>query len=229
MNMHAHARLDDAPRFDLAAIEAHVAILHQLAAASGADGYLVLFAVGENPASGRKEGPLALHFRIGDVDGMARAAKGWESTPHLNVYAPFAVFRKSLARGDKGSEPDILAVLAFVADMDNDKGQGGTPPLEPPYVIESSAGNYQAVYPLSRALTTQEAKPIATALTNAIGCDHGTKDLSHVWRVPGTLNWPNKKKVERGRPLDPQSVRVAKPWTGDLIDPEALQAAVAAH
>src|SRR4051812_37847720 len=138
MNMHAGSW----PGFDGAAIEGHFAMLHNLAAASGADGILVLFAVGENPITGRKEGPLALHFRIGDVDGMCTAAKGWESTPHLNVYAPWAVFRKSLAPGHKGSEVDVVAVLAFVADQDNDKSQGGTLLLEPPYVIESSRGNF---------------------------------------------------------------------------------------
>ena len=78
-------------------------------------------------------------------------------------------------------------------------------------------------------MTVQEAKPIAQALADAAGCDHRTKDVSGVWRIPGGLNWPNKKKVERGRTLDPQPVRIAKPWTDDLIDPEALQTAVAPH
>jgi hypothetical protein len=67
MNMHAHARLDETARFDFATTKSHIALQHQLAMASGADGWLVLFAIGENPATGRKEGPHALHFRIGDV------------------------------------------------------------------------------------------------------------------------------------------------------------------
>src|SRR3954471_4087375 len=76
MNVHTHAHFDHAARSDSSAVEPHIALLHQLAAASGADGVLVLFAVGENPATGRKEGPLALHFRIGDVDGMVAAVSG---------------------------------------------------------------------------------------------------------------------------------------------------------
>src|SRR4051794_30159563 len=185
MNMHANARLNEVMRFDRAAVEPHVAMLHQLAEASNADGCLVLFAAGENPVTGRKEGPLVQHFRIGDLAGMVGAVLGCGHTPHLNVYAPFALFRKSLARGDKGSEADVVAVLALVADQDNDTDKGGTLPLEPPYVVESSAGNFQAVFPLARALTVAEAKPIAQALVDAVGCDHGTKDLSHVWRIPG--------------------------------------------
>src|SRR3954465_2690515 len=96
MNVHTHARFNHAARSDSSAVEPHITLLHQLATASGAEGYLVLFAVGENPVTGRKEGPLALHFRIGEVDGMVTAVKGCARTPHLNVYAPFAVFRKSL-------------------------------------------------------------------------------------------------------------------------------------
>jgi hypothetical protein len=149
--MIVHARAETAaPSIDHQAIETHLGMLHHLAAASKVDGILVLFAVGENPATGRKEGPLSLHFRIGDVEGMTTTAVGWARHPHLNVYASWSVFRRSLARGAKGEEADVVAVLALVADQDNDKGQGGDLPLPAPYEIESSAGNFQAVYPLSR-------------------------------------------------------------------------------
>src|SRR5262249_52522663 len=73
-----------------------------------------------------------------------------------------------------------------------------------------------------------EAKALAVALSDFVGADAGTKDLSHVWRVPGTLNWPNKRKVERGRSPEPQPIRVAKAFTGKLVEPEALRAALAA-
>src|SRR5256714_8488740 len=46
-------------------------------------------------------------------------------------------------------------------------------------------------------------KPIAVRLMNAARCDFGTQDLSHVWRIPGTPNWPNAKKVAAGRPRRP--------------------------
>ena len=95
-------------------------------------------------------------------------------------------------------------------------------------MIETSAGNLQPVFPLSRALGNDEAKALAVALSDFVGADAGTKDLSHVWRVPGTLNWPNKRKVERGRPPEPQPVRVAKAFTGKSVEPETLRAALAA-
>ena len=134
----------------------------------------------------------------------------------------------ALERGAKGDEQHVVVTLALVADLDNDKAELplATLPVEPPYVIESSDGNFQPVFPLSRALANGEAKALAISLSDFIGGDAGTKDLSHVWRVPGTLNWPNKKKLQRGRPPEPQPVRVAKPFTGALVDPATLQAAL---
>jgi predicted P-loop ATPase len=214
---------------DRSAVEQHLSLLHDLARASGAAGKLVLFAVGENPQTGRKVKPRAQHFAIGDVSMMAEAAIGLAQHAHLNVYAPWAVFRNDLACNAKGTETEVVTTLALVADLDNDKGKLPltTLPIEAPYVIESSSGNFQPVFPFSRALANGEAKALATSLSDFIGGDAGTKDLSHVWRVPGTLNWPNKKKLERGRSAEPQPVRIAKPFTGTLIDPATLQAALA--
>jgi predicted P-loop ATPase len=213
---------------DRGAVEQHLSLLHDLARASGTDGKLVLFAVGENPQTGRKVKPLAQHFSIGDVSTMVEAVAGYAQQAHLNVYAPWAIFRHDLERGAKGDEQHVVVTLALVADLDNDKAELplATLPVEPPYVIESSDGNFQPVFPLSRALANGEAKALAISLSDFIGGDAGTKDLSHVWRVPGTLNWPNKKKLQRGRPPEPQPVRVAKPFTGALVDPATLQAAL---
>ncbi len=161
---------ENLPQSDHDAIRAHVQILHTLAA--GLDGKLVLFGAGENPKTGRKEGPRVEHFRIGDVEEMFDAVTAWGHIPHLNAYAPWTVFRKDLPRGSKGSETDAIAVLALVADMDHDRGKAGTLPIEAHYILETSAGNQQAIYIFSEPLTPAEAKPLAEALTNAIGGDY---------------------------------------------------------
>jgi predicted P-loop ATPase len=214
---------------DRGAVERHLSLLHDLARASGADGKLVLFAVGENPQTGRKVKPQAQHFAIGDVSTMVEAVAGYTQQEHVNVYAPWAIFRNDLERGAKGDEKHVIVTLALVADLDNDKAELplATLPLEAPYVIESSNGNFQPVFPLARALANGEAKELAVSLSDFINGDAGTKDLSHVWRIPGTLNWPNRKKLQRGRPPEPQPVHVAKAFTGALVDPAALQAALA--
>ena len=43
--------------------------------------------------------------------------------PNLNLYSPFVIFRKDLPADAKGGEADVRAVLAFVGDLDSDKGK----------------------------------------------------------------------------------------------------------
>jgi len=212
------------------AIRSHVDMLHKLAA--GYDGILPLAVYGENPDNGRKIA-IVQHFRVGDVDGMTAAALAYENHPDANVYAPLAVMRQSLARREKGSERDVIAVLGAVADSDADDGREARPPVQFNYEVETSAvpaPNRQGFILFDRALAPADAKPLLEALYHASGGDHGTRDMSHVWRIPGTANWPNKKKVsERNRPREPQPVRVTQPWDGDLTNVDELRAALAAH
>jgi hypothetical protein len=217
----------DPPPVDEAAIKHHLMLLNWLARTYRDEAVLVLFAVGENPNTGRKEGPHVVHFTIGDHAGMMTTVLGWARHPHLNVYAPWAVFRRNLPRGAKGEEADVVAVLAVVADQDGDTGKRGALPMPAPYVIETSPGNFQETFPFARALPLGEAKLIGQGLADAVGCDSGTKDMSHVWRIPGTPNWPTKRKLDRGRPPAPQLVTVAKPWDDNPVDPDALTKAIA--
>jgi hypothetical protein len=217
------------PNFDRAAVENHVKIVHTLATAANVGGILVLVSI-EHSTVKKESTVIAERFAIGDVESMVDAIMGRAGRRNVNLYIPWAIFRKDLERGRKGFEKDVVAVLAFVADLDTDTGKAGGPlPLEPPYVVETSAGNSQPVFPLATPLSPQEAKPIAIALADAIGCDARTKDVSGIWRIPGTLNWPTKKKLERGRPPNPQSVKVTHHWTGELIEAANLRSALASH
>jgi predicted P-loop ATPase len=209
---------------DHEAIRSHVAMLHTLAKAADVEGVLTLTRIDD------KDKVFTERFAIGDVDNHTNAVIGWSTHPGLNLYMPWAIFRKDMPRGSKGAEDHVVAALAFVGDLDADTGKAGTGldglPLASPYVIETSEGNFQPVFPLARALSKGEAKPIAVALSDAIGADSRTKDTSGLFRIAGTLNWPSAKKVGRGRSALPQFVKVKTSWTGDLVEPEAIQAAV---
>jgi hypothetical protein len=205
------------PRFDLSAIQAHVSLLHELAA--GCDGTLVLVVI-EEGASARPQ-----RFSIGDVETMIEAIMALEHHPSVNLYAPFAVMRRDLEPGKKGGEADVVAVLAAVGDLDNDKNEKyeiGDLPLAPAYVMESSAGNFQPVYPFEKPLSVREVKPILAAFGDGLGGDSGPKDCSHIWRIAGTLNVPTKSKLARGRSPIPQSVRVVKAFDGTRFDPRLI-------
>src|SRR5271157_5419887 len=210
--------MDCPPAFDRAAIRSHFEMLHRLAC--GQNRIIPLCVFGEDPITGRKVISTVQHFKVGDVSGMTDAAIAYENHPHANIYAPLAVMRPDLPRGDKGSERDVTAVLGAVIDHDADAGRNANEPHEAGYVIETSqrpVSNRQYFVLFDQPLSPVEAKPIVEGLHVAYGGDHGTKDLSHVWRVAGTLNWPNKKKLERGRPAEPQSPTVLKAWHGECV------------
>ncbi|ACM26513.1 DUF3987 domain-containing protein [Rhizobium rhizogenes] len=210
--------------FDEAAIRTHIEMIHRLAA--GLDGVLVTSTYFADP-SGDSDVPGAVtHHAVGDVDGMLDAILAHASTPNANVFTGLQVMRKGLARGKRGGEADIVAVLGLVVDLDADTGRAGTMPIEPNSVLETSAGNYQPFVLFDRAVTPAEAKPLAAALKRATVSDHGTADIAHVWRIPGTLNWPNRKKLERGRSPDPVCVVVDMAWDGSLTSVDDLRAAL---
>jgi hypothetical protein len=219
-----HGRATEIPAPDHAAIRTHIAMLHTLTKSAGAEGIL---------AFTRIDGKGNTHterFAIGQADRMADAIIGYASHPNLNLYASPVVFRGGMPVTSTGGEADVRAVLSIVGDLDADLGKTALGldelPLPPTYVIESSKGNFQPVFPLGRALSQAEAKPIAVALSDAIGGDSGTKDTSHLWRIPGTLNWPTKKKLERGRSPIPQLVTIKLNWSGETVEPEAIKEAV---
>lgn len=201
----------------------HVEMLHRLAA--GIDGVLVVSAFN---ASLTDDKGIITHHRIGDVDGMVAAIEAHDDTPHMNSYCGLQVMRRGLPRGARGGEKDIVAVLGLVADMDADTGRGaGEYPVAPNYVVETSPGNAQPFWLFDRPVVPDVAKAMAKGLKAVTGSDHGTADVAHVWRIPGTKNWPNQKKLERGRSPVPFDVTVGEAWDGSLTDPTALAVAVA--
>ena len=206
-------------QFDASAVVRHVAMLHRLAAASGKDGKLILAAFGEGLNQ-------VQHFDVGDIVGMTRAALAFEDVPGANIYSPMAVMRADLPEGKKGGEADIVAVLGAVVDGDADKGKSAPhPPMQANYIIETSPGNFQHFLTFDKALSSKDAKPLFEALKRATRAD-GANDISHVWRIPGSANWPNAAKIERGRSPEPYLVRVMRRWNGGFTSIEKLRAAL---
>lgn len=198
--------------FDEPAIREHAMMLHQTA--QGHVGKFVVATFFSNPNGEDKAGGVISHHPVGDVDGMVDAVMAHAGTPNANVYICPNLMRPTLERNKKGTEADVVAVLALVADLDSDTGLSGHMPVEPNYVVESSPDNYQCFILLESAMQVPEAKALAGALRRGANADHCTVDMAHVWRVPGTLNWPNAKKLARGRDPEPVPVTVAEPWQG---------------
>jgi len=201
-------------------VRTHIEMLHHLAA--GLDGVLVVSAYNALSDSG---GTITRH-PVGDVDGMVDSVEAHSETANVNCYVGLQVMRRGLERGKRGKEHDIVAVLGLVVDLDADTGKTGNTPIDPNLVLETSPGNFQPFILFDRPLLPAEAKPLAAALRRATGSDHGTADVCHVWRIPGTLNWPNRKKLDRGRLPNPADVTIVEPWDGTLTNVDDLRAAL---
>jgi len=189
----------------------HIALMHGLA--ERIDGDLVVVGYGEDPDSGIALRPVIGHFPVGNIDGTVQFVMGHANEAHLNLYMAPAVYRHGLSYVSRGKKEDIVAVLGFVADFDDDNATNyiARMPLPPHYVLETSEDRFQAFLLLDKPVSPEEAEEAAKSLKSFCQCDHGTADINHVWRIPGTLNWPNKKKVDAGRGKAPQLVKVVKP------------------
>lgn len=224
------------PAIDGAALRRHVEALHALAAPLAGIGKLVVACFAEdpdeiNPKTGKRGRPLPpqiKHLEIGDIVENIRVLSRGTQAQHCNAYMPFAVLRNDLGRGRKGEESDIEGVLGFAADFDDADAKNWQRrlPMSPSYVLETSAGRFQAFYLLDKPAPLSVAKPIAERLKNYANCDYGTADCSHVWRVAGTLNWPNARKIATGRAREPQLVEIVHPWDGSAVSLTDLAAAL---
>jgi hypothetical protein len=173
-------------------------------AAAGLDGVFVLTVVDPKTGTARPQ-----QFAVGDVDGMVREAIA--RGQHENVYFAPAILRKGLAHDQRGKAEDVVAMLGLVIDDDADKRAIPPPGISPAFEITTStapAVNRQHHFIFSRSVRPAEAKELAELLHRKCGGDHGTKDIAHVWRLPGTLNHPNEAKLKRGRPPEPQRVEL---------------------
>jgi hypothetical protein len=194
--------------FDPLIICKHVKLLHEFA--RGVDGKFVV-----SVFNGDLPGTIT-HHRVGEIDSMVAAIMAHATTPGANVYTGLHLMRSDLPRGKRGSKADISAVLGLVADMDADTGKLGTMPVTPSLVMETSPGNSQPVILFDHALIPERAEKLAKALQRATASDAGTGDVTHVWRIPGTLNYPNAAKIARGRNPQPVSVLLQMPFVGEV-------------
>jgi len=216
-------------------IREHVRLIQQLAEPLKGHGKIVIACFGEAPDQldprtkkpGRRLQSHVAHINVGDVDHAAADIARLTAHPHHNVYMPLAVFRPDLPSGGKGFERDVIGCLGVIADFDDPEAARWAErlPMPPNYVLETSAGRFQAFYLFDKPEPVDAVKPVAERLKAFARCDHGTSDISHVWRVAGTLNWPNAKKVAEGRPREPQLVRVAQAWDGQTTRLQDLDAA----
>ena len=204
--------------------------LYHETAAGVKDAVFVLACITPAKTKGAASTVSPQRFRIGDAQAMA--AEACNRGKFCNVYFGPALMRSDLARGERGKEADIVAVPSIVIEEDADTGKKVTLPkgVSPSFVVMSSSNptiNRHFHFVLEKPLPPAEAKELAALAYRKCGGDHGGKDITHIWRVPETLNFPDWRKIERGRPETPQMVELIE-GSGKPVSVEALRAALLA-
>lgn len=134
-----------------------------------------------------------------------------------NIY--FSVGEPMQAATKKLERADIKAVHALHVDLDPRVGEdvaaeqarilallrNPPAPLPPPSLIVYSGGGYQGYWFLDAPLPVEGSVEVAEDLKlfnlqieRTLGADN-CHDVSRIMRVPGTVNKPDKKKIEKGR------------------------------
>jgi hypothetical protein len=155
-------------------------------------------------------------YKLDDVDlveRMTREAMSASAAGH-NIYIEGRTVRPGLNGKKRGELSDTIAVFAIVVDSDNDKGKGWTPTMPTSLAVEISPGNAHYWLFFEQALDSATGQALGERLRTATNADADTGNVCQPYRVAGTVNYPNEKKVARGRIVT---------WTRSLgFDPASL-------
>ncbi|UPJ97430.1 virulence-associated E family protein [Bradyrhizobium sp. 172] len=126
-----------------------------------------------------------------------------------NIYYTANPVRKATMK--KPSKEDIIAGEFLHVDADPDEGESSEAfkvrfipilkALAPTATAIVDSGNgFQILYRLTEPVQDVRALESANrALLELLGAPKGTHNIDRLLRLPGTINWPNKKKLKAGR------------------------------
>ena len=156
----------------------------------------------------KKKPPSTQSFGPGDARSMTAWINAWQGK--RNLY--FSVNRPRADLHDRAKKIDITEMLALHVDVDPRAGhdlkeerERILPKLrahEPaPSVVVFSGGGYQAFWLLEEPLAVDNPTRLEAYnkhLETIFDADH-CHDISRIMRLPGTINIPDKKKLDKGR------------------------------
>src|SRR5262249_36526898 len=147
------------------------------------------------------------------VERMTREAMSASAAGH-NIYIEGRTVRPGLNGKQRGGLQDTIAVFAIVVDSDKDKDKAWTPTVPTSLAVETSPGNAHYWLFFEQALDPATGQALGERLRAATNADADTGNVCQPYRVAGTVNYPNEKKVARGRIVT---------WTRSLgFDPATL-------
>ena len=144
-------------------------------------------------------------YNVGDTERMTRHAL-IDAEAGKNVFVEPRLVRASARPNERGGLYDTQAVFAAVGDSDSDTGKPFTPRTTATAVIETSPGNDHSWFFLKHAIGAADAQELGQLMRQACGGDHCTGNCVQPFRLAGTPNYPNTKKIARGRIVVPTRI-----------------------
>jgi len=145
-----------------------------------------------------------------DFGTNIKAAMEWVSACNAerkNIY--FTVNRVETGVNKKPNKAQIVGIRFAHLDIDPPKDGSVWDKDEvykrlrvasvPPNTINWSGNGWHEFWRLNDCANSEDAECINSGLIQYFGGDAGTQNADRLLRVPGTINWPNKQKIEAGR------------------------------
>jgi hypothetical protein len=148
-------------------------------------------------------------YNVGDVVRMTQDAI-CDAEAGKNVFIEPRLIRPGRPH-ERGGINSTLAVFALVGDGDHDVGKPFVPYVPASAVVETSPGNDQAWYFLSRAVGRSDGQELGRRMRDTCGGDYCSGNPTQPFRIPGCPNFPDLKKRARGRVPAPARLL----WTSD--------------
>lgn len=126
------------------------------------------------------------------------AAQIWAdalNAQHYNIYWSVNVVRAGLNK--KATKRDITAVRYFHCDLDDTQDEAAALYWRPTVLI-NSGGGFNMLWKVAGPTTVDVAEDINRRVSHQLKADH-CWNIDRVLRLPGTINWPNAAKAQRGR------------------------------
>ena len=155
-------------------------------------------------------------YRVGDVEGMLEDVRVYAHTH--NVYIGVRTIRDDaiITQGGRGTFEATGLVYALVVDDDTGVLRNN---VAATLEVKTSESRRHKWLLLDTFVGPEAAAALGLRLNRFAGADHCTGRVAHIYRVPGTPNWPNAKKIAEGRKPEPTSL---SPRRGKLWSPEAM-------
>ena len=155
-------------------------------------GAIHLFAIYEG------QSPIARTFQEGERSAMGAWIRKHQQSG-ANIYFSVNPLKEGVV-DRKASKQDVAFAHHLHVDIDDPNALAQIKKfIPPPTTVVFSGGGYQAFWTLRAPEYNLEAvEQTNAAIAAQLGGDH-CHNIDRIMRVPATVNYPNKKKRERGR------------------------------